>query len=147
MIVKCSKHYRRNVLMMVFVCILSVGRGVPAYAESIVPAPLDASMIAVCALLQEDPTEVKDVASADYVDGVDAYGRSVTPAHGDGPTPKSYSFNFSVDVAKRYMSLPEGVEMHSEVIPLEISPDGQVALGDADRTQEFRALCAEHYRQ
>mgnify|MGYP001371133691 CR=1 FL=1 len=147
MITICSKAFLRTITLAFLSFALCAGLRCNAYAESIAPAPLDASMIAVCALLQEDPTEVKGVASADYVDGVDAYGRSVTPAHGDGAAPKSYRFNFSIDVAKRYMHVPEGVEMHSDVIPLEISPDGQVALGDADRTQEFRALCAEHYRQ
>jgi hypothetical protein len=118
-----------------------------ALAEGVNDERADASLIAVCALLQEDPTKVEGVPPADYVAGVDAYGRSVTPAHGDDPAPQSYSLNFSIDVAKRYMDMPEGVEMHSSVIPLEISPYGQVSLGDADRTQEFRALCAEHYRQ
>jgi hypothetical protein len=116
-------------------------------ADGVESAPVDASVIAVCALLKEGPTKVKRVPSADYVAGIDAYGRSVTPAHGDGPAPQSFRLNFSIDVAERYMDMPEGVEMHSSVIPLEISPDGQVLLGDADRTQEFRALCAEHYRQ
>lgn len=127
-------------LMALFLCL--GGKSVCAEAQS-----QDASLVAVCALLKEDPTRVAGAPSAAYVPNVDAYGRSVKPVHGDGAAPQSYRFNFSIDVAKRYMNLPQGVEMHSDVLPLEISPDGQVALGDADRTQEFRALCAEHYRQ
>jgi hypothetical protein len=97
----------------------------------------------------------KDVAGAAYVAGVDVHGKSVAPAglneqtseQGKAVTPQNFSFVLSLDLAERYMNLPEGLELKSEGVPLEITPDGQISVGDAERTQELRALCKDHYGQ
>tara|TARA_R110002124_G_scaffold64985_2_gene177751 strand:- start:564821 stop:565267 length:447 start_codon:yes stop_codon:yes gene_type:complete len=110
----------------------------------------DPQLAAICSLIDYNDAQ-KDIAGAAYVAGVDVHGKPVAPAglneQGKTVTPQNMSFILSLDLADRYMNLPDGVALDSQGVPLEITPEGQVSVGDADRTQELRALCKDHYGQ
>lgn len=121
-----------------------------ALAERIEHPAKDVSLYAVCALLKDDPTKTENVAGAEYVPGVDVHGRKVKSANLDGDDSAGaqlYRFYLDIDLAERYMNLPEGLSLESERIPLNISADGHVTLDEDDRTGELKALCKEHYGQ
>ena len=132
--------------------ILSMALGGGLYTQSSHAA--DPQLAAICSLIDYNHAQ-KDIAGAAYVAGVDVHGKSVAPAglneqiseQGKAVTPQNFSFVLSLDLAERYMNLPEGLELKSEGVPLEITPDGQISVGDAERTQELRALCKDHYGQ
>lgn len=122
------------------------GISTQSYAET----PLitnDAQLIAVCSLLDYEEQK-EEVAGADYVPGVDVYGRPVRSADvSDVDQTHNYRFYFSLDLAEKYLNLPDGVDLKSDQIPLDISSDGHISLGGKDRTQELEALCKDRYGQ
>ena len=132
-------------------CLLSLMAYPQISAAEVIEHPAkDVSLVAVCSLLKDDPTKTENVAGADYVPGVDVHGRKVRSANlnDEGANvPQLYRFYLDIDLAERYIDLPEGLTLESERIPLNISADGKVSLDEQDRTGELTALCKEHYGQ
>ena len=133
-----------RILFGLIVLVLSLNINTVRAEEPIITN--DAQLVAVCSLLKYEEDK-QSVAGADYVPGVDVYGRPVTSANIDGDQPRNYRFYFSLDLAQRYMDLPAGVDLEADKIPLDISSDGHISLGDEDRTQELEALCKDRYGQ
>jgi len=90
--------------------ITTILAGVPALAQDMTPEKPRLPVTEVSVSLEDCQRLVKHTPSADvaYKPGVDVNGKSVVPAHGDGPAPleialpKKIVIDFGIDLAGKY---------------------------------------------
>jgi hypothetical protein len=102
--------------------------GVPAFAQDMAPSKPTKPVSEVSVRREDCQRLVKHTASADvaYTPGVDVNGKSVVPAHGDGPAPleielpKKIVIDFGIDLAGKYGILGTGEQTATTTIfPIE----------------------------
>ena len=123
--------------MLVLLLIVAMTFAFPAYAGGTVSKSEE-----VCRILRPHTPK-----GADYVAGVDVYGKPVTPADVQGGANAIIDpviIPITIDLAERYgLDLPTGAELKPEVAWLTIYKDGRIRYNEQDITKNVVTSCEE----
>lgn len=94
----------------------------------------------------------QDVASADYVDGVDVHGKKIMPADiGSSPSsilPDPIIIPINLDLAALYgldLSLP--LELKPDIATVKIYQDGHITYNDNDIASNVAFACEKYHKE